>query len=373
VNSARLKEESTARVLADGMLTAALGCLLMLLSGCAAAPQQVVQEEEKDYVWPGPPAQPVMRWERQFRTEKEFEAEEKSSGWKDILLGEEDEDERYVYLQTPYGVHADDFGRILVADPAIVGIAVFDFRLNRFFTAGDEGQGRFAGALGVASDSQGNIYATSGKDAMVRIFDRSGNFLRSIGGNGEFGRPVGIAVDDLRGRIYVTDSLKHHISVFDLQGQPLMTIGERGAEAGQFNFPLTVTLGDDGRLFVVDSMNFRVQILEPDGLPVRTISRQGDRVGELSRPRGIALDSKGHIYVSDAAFNNVQIFDQEGRHMMVFGAAGSGPGGFQFPSGMAFDAEDRLYVVDQLNKRVQVFQFLGVPEIEEDTEPEEKP
>jgi DNA-binding beta-propeller fold protein YncE len=358
-----LTERSAFQKFSGTLSVAALSSLMLLLAACAAAPQQVVQEE-KDYVWPGPPAQPVMRWERQFRTEKEFTSEEKSSGWKDVLLGEEDEDERYVYLQTPYGVHADDFGRVLVADPAIVGIAVFDFNLNRFFTAGDEGEGRFAGALGVASDSEGNIYATSGRDAMVYVFDRSGNFVRSIGGNDEFGRPVGIAVDDKRGRIYVTDTLKHHIAVFDLAGQPLMTIGERGEEAGQFNFPLNVTLSDDGRLFVVDSMNFRVQILEPDGEPVRTISRQGDRVGELSRPRGIALDSKGHIYVSDAAFNNVQIFDQQGRHMMVFGAGGAGPGGFQFPSGMAFDAEDRLYVVDQLNKRVQVFRFLGVPDIE---------
>jgi sugar lactone lactonase YvrE len=353
---------------------AVTGGVMILVAACAAAPQQVAQEEPaKDYVWPGPPAQPVIRYEREFRTEKEFSAEEESSGWKDILLGKEEEDARFVYLQTPYGVHADDFGRILVVDPAIVGVAVFDFRLNRFFTAGDKGEGRFAGALGVASDSQGNIYATSGRDAMVSVFDRSGSFIRSIGGNDEFGRPVGIAVDDQRGRIYVSDTLKHHIAVFDLQGQALMTIGERGAAAGQFNFPLTIALDDDGKLFVLDSMNFRVQILEPDGEPVRTISRQGDRPGELSRPRGIALDSKGHIYVSDAAFNNVQIFDQEGRHLMTFGGAGNLPGGFQFPSGLAFDAEDRLYVADQLNKRVQVFRFLGVPDVDADENIEAKP
>ena len=373
MKNTRLNEGSIAQGLTGAILTAALGSLMLLFSACATAPQEVAQEEEREYVWPGSPAQPVIRWEREFRTEKEFAVEDKKSSWKDALLGEQEEDERYVYLRTPYGVHADGAGRILVADPGLVGVSVFDYRMNRFSTLGAEESMRFSGALGVASDSKGNTYVTAGGDANVLIFDISGNFVRSIGENDEFGRPVGIAVDDQRGRIYVADTLKHHIAVFDLDGQALQTIGTRGQEAGQFNFPLTIALDDDGRLYVLDSMNFRVQILEPDGKPVSTISRQGDRPGELSRPRGIALDSDGHIYVSDVAFNNVQIFDQEGRHLMTFGGAGNGPGGFQFPSGLAFDAEDRLYVADQLNKRIQVFQYLGKPDLEENESADSMP
>ena len=103
------------------LLAAAMGALVLLLSACAAAPQQQqVVQEEKEYVWPAPPLQPVIKWEREFRTEKEFSsaADEKSS-WKDALLGEEEQDVRFVYLSTPYGVHADQEDRILVADPEI--------------------------------------------------------------------------------------------------------------------------------------------------------------------------------------------------------------------------------------------------------------
>jgi DNA-binding beta-propeller fold protein YncE len=366
VNSTRLTERSLFQNFSGTLSVAALGSLMLLLAACAAAPQQVVQEE-KEYVWPGPPLQPVIRWEREFRTEKEFSTEaNKNSSWKDALLGEEEEDSRFVYLITPYGIHADREGRILVADPGIVGIAVFDLAQDRFFSAGKDGRGQFSGALGVATDSNGTIYATNSRDKNVMVFDLNGNYLRSFGNNEQFGRPVGIAVDDQRGRIYVTDTLKHFVHVFDMEGNEVARIGEHGEEAaaGDLNFPLQVTLDGQGRLYVVDSMNFRVQMYDADGSHIRSIGRQGDRAGELARPRGVAVDSLGHVYVSDASFNNVQIFDQQGRHLMTFGARQSTPGGFFFPSGIAIDSKDRIYVADQMNKRVQVFQFLGVPDIE---------
>jgi hypothetical protein len=94
VQSIRLIERSSFHNANRVITLATLGCLALILAACAA-PQEVVQEE-KEYVWPGPPAQPVMRWESQFRSEKEFVSDEKKSSWKDVLLGDEEEEEGYV-------------------------------------------------------------------------------------------------------------------------------------------------------------------------------------------------------------------------------------------------------------------------------------
>ena len=49
------------------------------------------QEEVKEYVWPAPPSEPVIRFAREFRSEQVFKKAKKKSRWKDALLGEEDE------------------------------------------------------------------------------------------------------------------------------------------------------------------------------------------------------------------------------------------------------------------------------------------
>lgn len=319
-------------------------------------------EEVKEYVWPAPPAEAVIKFTREFRSDKAFKIKKKSR-WKDVLLGEEDETTNS--LGTPYGVHVDSQERVLVTDLNRGSVAIFDFEKNTFLSVGSKKSGGLEQPIAVATDHLGQIYVTDGRGQKVAVYDLNGTFMNILGDNEEFEKPIGIAVDNQRERVYVADMLKHHIVVFNLEGERVATIGERGIEPGQFNFPLNIALDTTGRLLVVDSMNFRIQIIDPDSEEIVTFGEQGGGYGQFARPKGIAADSNDNIYVSDAAFNNVQIFNRDGEVLMAFGQGGNGPGEFNLPAGLTVDAQDRVYVADQANGRIQVFQYLGKPDLKE--------
>jgi DNA-binding beta-propeller fold protein YncE len=361
VKKNQLRDHSVVGLIRSVFLLTVTVSVIAALAGCAAAPKEIEVQVDQPLVWPAPPSEPVIRYLREFSSEKEF-ADQKKSNWKDALLGEDDS--KFWALTTPYSVHVDAQGRVLVSDTNLPGLAVFDFEKQEFSMIGMQDPGMLNQPIASASDRSGRLYVTDGRGQKVAVYDASGAFLKNLGESGEFERPVGVAVDDARERVYVADTLKHHIAVFDFEGRRLPSIGERGVEPGQFNFPSNLAVDGDGRLYVTDSMNFRVQVFEPDSEQVTTIGEQGTAFGQFSRPKGVAVDSDGNIYVADAAFNNVQMFSRDGALLMFFGAGGSAEGSFYLPAGLTVDAQDRVYVADQGNKRIQVFQYLGKPELE---------
>jgi DNA-binding beta-propeller fold protein YncE len=343
-----------------------LACIMLILPDDAMAASKKSKkdkkEEVKEYVWPAPPSDPVIKFVREFNSKKVFETKKKSS-WKDKLLGKEDE--ASISMTKPYGVHADKNGRVLVADTFLPGLAVFDFKKQQYSIIDSTGEGKLNQPINVATDSLGRTYIADARGQKVAVYDLNDSFLTTLQFPEGFGRPVGLAVDNQRERVYVADILRHHIAVFDFDGKHISTIGKRGGEPGEFNFPLNIALDKDGWLYVIDSMNFRVQIFEPESEAVIVFGEQGTGLGQFVRPKGIAVDSDGNIYVTDAAFNNVQLFNKEGKLLMYFGAQGSGPGEFNLVAGISIDAQDMIYIADQANKRIQVFQYLGQPDIED--------
>jgi DNA-binding beta-propeller fold protein YncE len=334
--------------------------LALLLAGCAGAPQRPeTSNEEKALVWPAAPSQAVIEYVSEFNSERVFENQSKSS-WKDSLLGEDEQSNRS--LITPYGVSVHQDGRIMVTDTKLAGLATWDFDKEIFAMIGTDGPGMIFQPIGVSSDRFGRIYVSLGADAKVNVYDVNGKFLNVLGGDGEFGRPVGIAVDNERERIFVSDMLRHHVAVFDFEGKRTGTVGERGEDLLQFNYPLALDIDATGRLYVLDSMNFRLQVIEPDLETARSIGEQGGGLGQFNRPKGLAVDSDLNIYVVDSAFNNVQMFNNQGQVLMYFGEMGINPGQFSLPAGIAIHG-DMIYVADQSNGRIQVFRYLGAPEI----------
>ena len=265
-------------------------------------------------------------------------------------------------LVRPYELVTDSHGRIIVTDPGVGGIHIFDFAQQKYkFVSRREGKDALDSPQCVAVDDKDNIYVTDSETGKVLVFAPSGKFQRAIGslkgGEGYFKRPTGIALDAAANRIYVTDTLRHKIYVTDLQGSVLQTIGQRGTGPGEFNFPTVLRLHGD-ELLVVDAMNFRVQALDRSGRFLRAVGRIGESSGSMFRPKGVALDSENTLYVADGLFDTVQAFDAQGRLLYYFGQSGDGPEEFQMPSGLFIDPSDRIYVVDSLNRRVQVLRYL---------------
>ena len=261
----------------------------------------------------------------------------------------------------PYGIAVDSHGRVIVTDPAISAVHIFDLAEHKYklIDRWDKSKDPMIAPQGVAVDEKDNIYITDSESGRVFVFDPQGKTRRVFGslkhGEGFFRRPTGIAIDRETHHVYVTDTLADRVYILDADGQVLRSFGRHGGEKGEFNFPIEVQV-KDGVVVVVDAMNFRVQLFDRDGNFEAQIGTIGDPAGGIYRPKGVGIDSEDHIYVVDSELGIVQVFDRKGRLLYRFGN-GTNFGRFLLPTGLFIDRNDRVYVVDSYNRRVQVFQY----------------
>ena len=313
---------------------------------------------------PGPPELQLsggrrLVYERTFSSQREVKL--KKGFWTrllDVVAGAPE----YHDLVRPYSIAADSRGRLIITDPGVPGVHVFDFPRQKYKFIEREGKEAFRAPQCVAVDDEDNFYVTDSEAGKIFVFDAESKFRRVIGslkgGEGYFKRPTGIAVDSAAGRLYVSDTLRHKIFVLDLEGNIVQTIGQNGAGDGEFNFPTELRLAGD-ELIVVDAMNFRVQVLDRSGVFRYAIGNSGDSSGTMFRPKGIGLDSEHNLYVVDGLWGVVQVFNHDGQLLYYFGQSGDAPGDFNLPSGLFIDRGNLIYVVDSLNRRVEVFHYFG--------------
>jgi len=322
--------------------------LAILFTGCA--PKKL-----PEIIWPLPPDQPRVRFDRSFNGAQTFHST--SISVMDVVLGEEP----LPGFSKPNGIHVDREGRIFITDTGFGMVLMLDPKSKASTTLTAGGRSPFAKPVGVTTDVQGNIYVSDSASDIIYVFNRGGDFIKALGmKDNKFRQPVGLAADPSGKRLYIVDTHEHHVVVLDPESENvIMRIGKRGREDGEFNFPSQITVDSKGNIYVVDTMNGRVQIFDLEGRFVRAFGRLGDGPGMFARPKGIAVDSEGHIYVVDSAFNNVQIFDAEGQILLAFGGFGEGRGEQILPAGLAIDSEDRIYLVDQWNARVNIYEYMG--------------
>jgi DNA-binding beta-propeller fold protein YncE len=277
-----------------------------------------------------------------------------------VVIGEPD----YKQLVRPYGIAVDSKGRMIVTDPGINGVHIFDIAQHKykFLERQEKYKDPMLEPQCVAVDSKDNIYVTDSEAGKIFVWNANGKYRGALGslkgGEGFFKRPTGIAIDPETQNIYVTDTLRDRVYVLDSKGEVLRTIGQHGDADGEFNLPTEVLI-KNGIVAVVDAMNFRVQLFDRNGAFKGAIGTAGDPAQGIFRPKGIAIDSEDHIYLVEAQWGMVQVFDHEGNLLYNFGN-GTGFGKFQLPAGLFIDANDRVYVVDSYNRRVQVFQYHGL-------------
>jgi DNA-binding beta-propeller fold protein YncE len=274
-----------------------------------------------------------------------------------VVIGEPD----YKPLVRPYGVVVDSHGRMIVSDPGLGGVHIFDIAQHKYKLIDriDKSKDAMTEPQCIAVDDKDNIYVTDSKAGKVFVFDPAGKTRRVFGslkgGEGFFKRPTGIAIDSKAKKVYVTDTLRDRIYVLDFDGKVLRNFGQHGAGDGEFNLPTEIA-AKDGLVAVVDAMNFRVQLFDGDGNFKGIIGTTGNPEKGIYRPKGISIDSENHVYLVEGERGVVQVFDKEGQLLYNFGN-GTGFGQFMLPAGLFIDGGDRVYLVDSYNRRVQVFQY----------------
>jgi hypothetical protein len=81
-----------------------------------------------------------------------------------------------------------------------------------------------------------------------------------------FGVLIQIASDD-QGNIYVLDSQLHQVMVFTSKGEYIRSIGRQGEGPGEFNRPSDLFMTPDGHIAVMQGMPGKIVLLTPEGEP----------------------------------------------------------------------------------------------------------
>ncbi len=325
-----------------------------LMSAGIGSGKTAGEVQKERLVWPPPPWEPKVEFLYSITTPDDMQIKKGffRRAW-EFVAGETREG-----VIKPFGVFADDNGRLYVTDTADQSVHVFDPKDGKYFVIeGINKKQRLTSPIDVTTDKEGNIYVSDSVRRRVYVFNDKGKFLREIGNDNLMQRPTGIAIDREPGALYVVDTLASKILVYGLDGKYIKSIGEYGDGNGQFNRPTFLAVGRDGNVYIADTMNTRVQTIDKEGKFVGKFGKRGNAAGELANPRGIALDSEGHIYITDTLFEAVSLFDKSGQALLVFGRQGTNLGEFALPAGISI-SNDKIYVADSYNMRIQVFRYI---------------
>jgi tripartite motif-containing protein 71 len=258
--------------------------------------------------------------------------------------------------------------------------------IGEFGSYGDD-DGEFTWPVGIALDSQGQVYVSDEWLNRISVFTKEGKFLSKWGtkgsGNGELNGPSGMAISS-DGTMFLVDSRNHRVQKFTLDGRYLGQFGSLGSGPGQLNTPWGIALDNDGLVYVADWRNDRIQKFTPDGQSLATFGRSGSGVGQFNRPSGVCVDQDGEIYVADRQNDRVQILAPDGRFIAALKGdhqlstwgkekllsnpdmirqralamahdGGSFEKSFSHPCAVRIDAENRIAVLDSTRGRIQVY------------------
>lgn len=168
----------------------------------------------------------------------------------------------------------------------------------------------FKGPRDAAVDSHGNVFVVDG-DAIRKITPDGGvstiaggtsGYVDGQGITARFATPLGIAIDS-NDNLYIADSANHRIRKISPDGYVSTLAGQSsGYQDGwgpnaKFASPRGIAVDTQGNVYVGDGNN-KVRKISPDG----TVTTVGDEADiKFLEPRSLAADQAGNVYVLDGA------------------------------------------------------------------------
>jgi len=173
----------------------------------------------------------------------------------------------------------------------------------------------FNGPTGLAFDAAGNLYVADSQNNAIRkitpqavVTTLAGSGLygstNGAGSVASFSHPYDIAVDS-NGNVYVTDSGDNTIRkitpsgvVSTLAGTPSVWGGyaDGVGAAGQFTYPLGITMSSEGNIYVADCMNSTIRKITPTGTVTTVVGAAkqagfipGGLPGAIDTPVGLVV------------------------------------------------------------------------------------
>ncbi|RRJ85507.1 6-bladed beta-propeller [Aestuariirhabdus litorea] len=170
-------------------------------------------------------------------------------------------------LERPTGIAQDPAtGFIYVADTQADNIKVFNAGGELIDTIGASGDapGLFNAPTHLSIRGQ-QLYVADTLNARIQIVGLDGTPQMTVGQRGinvgQFSRPKGVATDS-EGNIYAMESYFDHLLVFSPKGEFLLPIGGTGVEAGHFFLPAGIWVDSTDKIYIADMMNGRIAIFQ---------------------------------------------------------------------------------------------------------------
>jgi DNA-binding beta-propeller fold protein YncE len=223
---------------------------------------------------------------------------------------------KQVHFGSISGLAVDDNDRLFVTDVGLHRVDVFAPGTHQFDTA-------FGGDVlvkpsSIAIDTQNRfLYVVDTENDVVDVFDAdSFKLLRKIGTPGKkhtltapgtFAVPVGIAVDS-DGNVYVCDTFNDRVEIFDADGAFVNTFGKNGDGPGNFERPKGIAVDSDGHIWVADAGQDRVKVFDKEGNLLIFFGQHGEYPGQFMGLNGISIDKNNRIITAEQFPGRVQVF-----------------------------------------------------------------
>jgi len=269
---------------------------------------------------------------------------------------EDSEDGKYSVTYTPecdghHDVVTEVNGQPLTSSPWSVHVKPYQYHVIRSFGSRGTARGKFDHPHDIAiSDKTGNIAVADANNDRVQLFSSDGIYLKKYGQKGlnaeELIYPMSVAFSR-SGDVTVLDSFRN-ISCFTESGQFIKIILNKNLIG-----PVSMTIASDGRMLVCDCADNTVKVLSPDG----TELLQSFSAPNLDTSPWLALLHQDRFYVTYDLAQCVKVFNNDGEFLYDIGQ--EGPGKLLRPVGLAVDKFNNLIVCDSKGFNVQVFTLEG--------------